>query len=55
MDIFPDQLQLEGTAIPVPDNPGLGITIVEDAIQTDVFEFWEPPRLSKKDGSYTNW
>ncbi|WP_341938286.1 mandelate racemase/muconate lactonizing enzyme family protein [Marinimicrobium sp. C2-29] len=39
----------------VSDSPGLGIDVDEAAIQSQTFNFWEPPRLIKPDGSYTNW
>ncbi|HEU5097640.1 MAG TPA: mandelate racemase/muconate lactonizing enzyme family protein, partial [Roseiflexaceae bacterium] len=53
--IFPTQLALVGTGIPVPDTPGLGVAIDEAAIQRQSFKFWEAPHLRRRDGSVTNW
>lgn len=39
----------------VDDVPGLGIDVNEDALKDLEFRYWEPPRLRKPDGSYTNW
>ena len=54
-EIFPNQPQLEGTSFPVPDVPGLGVDVNEDYIKQQSFEFWEAPKLKKRDGSITNW
>jgi len=53
-DIFPDQIELEGAMYPVPTEPGLGVDVNEDALKAYQFEHWEPPRLIREDGSYTN-
>lgn len=37
------------------DTPGHGVDVDEDLIKDQKFEFWEPPRRYKPDGSYTNW
>lgn len=39
----------------VSNTPGLGIDVNEHLIKDLSFKFWEPPRLYKNDGSYTNW
>lgn len=39
----------------VTDTVGLGIDVNEDKIKHLEFNYWEPPRLMKRDGSYTNW
>lgn len=39
----------------VRNAPGLGIDVNEEALQGLPFRPWEPPRLAKPDGSYTNW
>lgn len=39
----------------VEDKPGLGIDVNEELIAEQSFKFWEPPRMHKPDGSYTNW
>jgi L-alanine-DL-glutamate epimerase and related enzymes of enolase superfamily len=54
-EIFPTQLKLEGTAIPVPDAPGLGVEVNEEEIKKQSFKFWEAPHLHRHDGSVTNW
>lgn len=44
-----------GTDYPVSDLPGLGIDVIEEALTRQEFKYWEPPRLRKPDGSFTNW
>ncbi|MEN9938526.1 MAG: hypothetical protein RLZZ387_5105 [Chloroflexota bacterium] len=53
--IFPSQLRLEGTSIPVSDVPGLGVEVDEAFIREQSFKFWEAPHLRCRDGSVTNW
>jgi galactonate dehydratase len=53
--IFPSQLRLEGSSIPVPDTPGLGVDVNEEYIREQSFKFWEAPHLRRRDGSVTNW
>jgi len=54
-DLFPLQPVLEGTGFPVPDTPGLGVEFNEELAEKQTFRFWEPQRLYRRDGSYTNW
>ena len=54
-DLFRRQPHLENTMFPVPDSPGLGIELNEDALKAGDFRFWEPSHLRRNDGSYTNW
>jgi galactonate dehydratase len=54
-ELFPSQLRLEGSAIPVPDTPGLGVEFNEELALKQPFKFWEAPHLHRRDGSYTNW
>ena len=54
-NIFPQQLRLEGTVIPVPDTPGLGVDVNEEHVKQQSFKFWEAPRLYRRDGSLQNW
>jgi len=54
-ETFPKQLKLDGTVIPVPDTPGLGVEVDEARIQAQEFKFWEAPHLHRRDGSVTNW
>jgi galactonate dehydratase len=53
--IFPSQLRLEGSTIPVSDAPGLGVEVDEEYIKAQSFKFWEAPHLRRRDGSVTNW
>jgi galactonate dehydratase len=54
-DLFPVALEIDGTAFPLPSEPGLGVTFNPEAAQNHPFEYWSPPRLVRDDGSYTNW
>jgi galactonate dehydratase len=54
-EIFPVQPLLDGSRIPVPDTPGLGIEVNEEWIKAQSFQFWEAPKLRRRDGSHTNW
>jgi galactonate dehydratase len=54
-EVFPSQVKLEGTVIPVPDTPGLGVEVDEEYIKRQSFKFWEAPHLRRRDGSVTNW
>jgi galactonate dehydratase len=53
--IFPSQVKLDGSVIPVPDTPGLGVDVDEEYIKRQSFKFWEAPHLRRRDGSVTNW
>ncbi|MEL6965502.1 MAG: enolase C-terminal domain-like protein, partial [Pseudomonadota bacterium] len=53
--LFPLQVELEGSAYIVPDRPGLGVDVDEDAIRKQTPEHVEPPHLRRADGSVTNW
>ncbi|AWB66241.1 galactonate dehydratase [Saccharobesus litoralis] len=52
---FVNRPQVVGNALPVLNEPGLGIDVNEDLIKDLDFKYWEAPRLHKADGSYTNW
>jgi galactonate dehydratase len=54
-DLFPTQVQLEGSMLRVPDAPGLGVEFNEELAQEQEFKYWEAPHLRRRDGSYTNW
>ncbi len=54
-DVFPTRLYLADNAYPLPTAPGLGIEVNEDVLQASPPKLWEPPRLWRSDGSYTNW
>lgn len=53
--IFPVQPRLNGAVYEVGDAPGLGVEVDEAAVRKQSFKFWEPPHLSRTDGSFTNW
>lgn len=53
--IFPKQVQMEGPVYVVPDGPGLGVEVNEEAIREQSPEHAEPPHLRRPDGSVTNW
>ena len=48
-------MDIEVDAFSLPEAPGLGVTLNEDAIEDFPFEFWEAPQWRRHDGSYTNW
>jgi len=52
--VFDTQLKFANARFTVPDAPGLGIDVNEDAL-TEPFRFWEAPHLHREDGSHTNW
>ena len=54
-ELFPTQVRLNGAVYDVPDGPGLGVEVNEEAIARQSFKFWEAPHLRRPDGSYTNW
>ena len=54
-EVFPRQPKLEGVWHRVPDGPGLGVEVNEEAIAEREFAFWEAPHLHRRDGSHTNW
>lgn len=54
-DFFPDQPRLDGASYPVSDAPGLGVTVNEELIAKQSFEYWQAPMLHRRDGSVTNW
>lgn len=54
-EVFPKQVRLEGSAIPVPTAPGLGVEVNEEYVRRETFRFWEAPHLHRRDGSVTNW
>lgn len=39
----------------VGDAPGHGVDVNEERVEKEAFKFWEPPRMKKPDGSFTNW
>jgi galactonate dehydratase len=53
--LFPVQPRLDGAVFPVPDTPGLGIELDEEAAASHSWQFWEAPHWRRRDGSVTNW
>lgn len=53
--LFPRQVGLQGAVYPVPDGPGLGVEVNEEALRASRPEHVECPHLSRSDGSVTNW
>lgn len=53
--IFSQRPVVEGNSFAIPSEPGLGVDVNEQLIKNLSFKYWEPPRLVKPDGSYTNW
>lgn len=54
-EIFTNRPKVTNNSFVVPDCVGLGIEVNEEKLNNQQFKFWEPPRLIKPDGSYTNW
>ncbi|MCY3791159.1 MAG: mandelate racemase/muconate lactonizing enzyme family protein, partial [Gemmatimonadetes bacterium] len=54
-DLFPEQCELVGSMLKVPEGPGLGVEFNEELAQEQEFKFWEAPHLRRRDGSHTNW
>lgn len=52
---FENVPQEKNSVLPLNDKPGHGVDVRVDLIKDQKFEFWEPPRRYKPDGSYTNW
>lgn len=53
--LFPVQVALDGPNYIVPDAPGLGVDVNEEAIRASEPTHIECPHLTKPDGSVTNW
>lgn len=54
-ELFPVQIMLDGAVYPVPDTPGLGVEVNEEAIRATRPQHVECPHLHRPDGSVTNW
>ena len=53
--LFTGSPQERGGSYLVGDAPGHGVDVNEEELTTESFKFWEPPRMKKPDGSFTNW
>jgi galactonate dehydratase len=54
-EIFTLDTQQDGPNFSVPNTPGLGVEVDEEAIKKQEFKMWEAPKLYRRDGSMTNW
>jgi L-alanine-DL-glutamate epimerase-like enolase superfamily enzyme len=54
-DVVPVQPEWQDGHLLPTTRPGLGIEFDRDAARKHPFQMWEPPRLSRQDGSFTNW
>ncbi|WP_448248414.1 mandelate racemase/muconate lactonizing enzyme family protein [Thalassotalea agariperforans] len=54
-EYFTQMPEVSNNTFEVQDVVGLGIDVNEEKIKNLEFNYWEPPRLIKPDGSYTNW
>lgn len=53
--LFPTQIEMQGPDYVVPDAPGLGVEVNEEALRKQVVAHVEGPHLRRPDGSVTNW
>ncbi|MGQ7847604.1 mandelate racemase/muconate lactonizing enzyme family protein [Granulosicoccus sp. 3-233] len=54
-ELFPVQVAMEGPVYVVPDAPGLGVEVNEEAIRASTPLHVEMQHLRRADGSVTNW
>ncbi len=54
-DVFPHQLRFEDGYLLLPEGPGLGVEMNEEAIGDHRFQISTPTELRRDDGSVTNW
>ncbi len=54
-EIFTLDCRQDGPNFTVPNTPGLGVEVDEDAISKQEFNMWEAPKLYRRDGSVQNW
>ena len=54
-DIVQGPIKMIDGAWQLPQAPGLGIEVNEEALTAKSFKFWEAPHLTRRDGSVTNW
>lgn len=45
----------DNCSYPISVTPGIGVDVVEEVAKEQAFKFWEAPRMTKPDGSFTNW
>jgi galactonate dehydratase len=54
-NLFPVAPRIENAHYRVSDAPGLGVEVNEELLTRDEFRYWQPPQLTRRDGSVTNW
>jgi galactonate dehydratase len=54
-DLFPVFPEISGDSFALPTQPGLGVTLNEEAIEDYAYDAWAMPRWQQRDGAYTNW
>ena len=54
-DLFPVQIEQDGSRLIVPDAPGLGVDFDEVLASRDQFQLLPQEHLRRRDGSITNW
>ena len=54
-DLFPQQLRFEDGYLLLPEGPGLGVDINEEAVADHPYQMPTPHELRMDDGSVTNW
>ena len=55
MDVVPVQPEWQDGYLLPPTRPGLGIEFDREAAKKQPFKLFEPPHLTRPDGSFTNW
>ena len=54
--LLKEPIQVEKGCALIPDRPGLGIEVDEDALAKQIFDgIWETPQLRHEDGSFAEW
>ncbi|MAS32869.1 MAG: galactonate dehydratase [Anaerolineaceae bacterium] len=54
-ELFPVQIVADGSSLPVPSTPGLGVDVNEELAASLTYRPSEPPHLRRRDGSVQNW
>jgi galactonate dehydratase len=54
-DLFPVFPEIDGDHFALPTQPGLGVTLEEEAIARYGYDTWSMPQWQRRDGAYTNW
>ena len=54
-DFFEGVPVAEAGRFAISEAPGHGVIVNEDRLKKSELKLWEPPRMKKPDGSFTNW